>query len=176
LERKNQYQLAQRPKEKTEDFKQRIQKENEINRIKKPEYKANQHELVLWRKLATINNKPSSDIRHQVEILIKKQKFRTYDLFVRINESTLSQKELQKIKTYLLNIRIKSFQREYNKIKNLSNINQAVLKSLEYVISQIPNYFAEAQKQAHKEKVSSARITLDMASSFSKSAFLQNAL
>jgi len=51
-----------------------------------------------------------------------------------------------------------------------------ILKALEYTIGRIPEYFEEAQEKSHDEKVSSARMTLNMASTFSKySMMLENA-
>jgi len=170
LERKNQYQLAQRPKESTEDYRKRRKTETEINRIRNPEYKRNKTEMVKWRKLATLNNVEPSELRRQVENLIKHQEFRTYDLFQRINESWLPAETLQEIETSLLEIRTQYFKKEYEAIKNFDGMNKFVLKAFVYMIDQIPRYFEEAKDKSHAEKVSSARITLDMVSSFSKFA------
>jgi hypothetical protein len=170
LERKNQYQLAQRPKESTEDYRNRRKTEAEINRIRNPEYKRNKNEMVKWRKLATLKNIEPSDLRRELENLIKHQQFRTYDLFQRINESWLPINTLQEIETSLMEIRIQSFKKEYEAIKDFDGMNKFVLKAFVYMIDQIPRYFEEAKEKVHAEKVSSARITLDMVSTFAKYA------
>jgi hypothetical protein len=170
LERKNQYQLAQRPKESTEDYRTRRKTEIEINRIRNPEYKRNKTEMVKWRKLATLKDVDPSELRKQVENLIKHKEFRTYDLFQRINESWLPADKLLEIETSLIEIRVQYFKREYEAIKDFDGMNKTVLKAFIYMIDQIPRYFEEAKKKAHAEKVSSARITLDMASTLAKYA------
>ena len=174
LERKNQYQLAQRPKESTQDYRNRIKKENEIDRIRNPEYKRNKVELVKWRKLATLANIKPEELKKEALNLMNQQQFRTYDLFKRMNESWISKDKLDEIEKELMGIRIQTFQKEYDAIKNYKGMNKAILNLLEYVITQIPRYFKEAKEKAHNEKVSSARITFDMASTFLKCSSFQN--
>jgi hypothetical protein len=170
LERKNQYQLAQRPKESTEDYRNRRKKESEINRIRNPEYKRNKIEMVKWKKLAALNSLEPSELKRQVENLKNQQVFRTYDLFKRINESWLPKDKLNEIENLLMDIRIQLFKREFDTIKNFDGINKFVLKEFANMISQIPKYFEEANKRVQADKVSSARITLDMVSTFAKYA------
>ena len=170
LDRKRQYRLAQRPKETSEQYDERIKFEDEVDRIRKPEYKKNKWELVKWRKLAAMNPDNVQDLREQMMNLLKSQKTRTYELYQRIGNSWLSSDTLKEIEDSLMNARIQKFQHEYDTIKSLNGMNPLVLKAIEYLITQIPTYFDEAKNKFNRDKVSSARITLDMVSAFLKSA------
>jgi hypothetical protein len=175
LKRKREYRIinderVQRPKETREQYHQRIKTENEMDRIRKPEYKKNKWELVKLRKLASMDPNNVPDLKNQLLSLLESQKNRTYELYKRIDESWLPTNVLSEIEKTLMNARIQKFQHEYDDIKNLDGINQFVLKTIEYMISQIPTYFEDAKAKYHKDKISSAKVTFDMASVFMKNA------
>ncbi len=167
LKRKLQYRLSQRPKETNEEYKKRIKIENEKDRIRDPEYKKNSLELTKWNYLATIKIDKSA-LSKEIRKLLESQQERTNDIYDRINESWLPAEDVAEIPNLLMNTRIENFQSAYNTLKGRSTTNPLVLKALEYVVQKIPEYFEIAKEKAHDEKVSSANITLDMASSFQK--------
>ena len=170
LERKRQYRLAQRPKETYAEYDKRIKAEEEMDRIRKPEYKKNKWELVKWRKLAAMKPENVPDLRNQLLNLLRLQEDRTNELYKRIGESWLSADVLDKIEESLLDARIQKFQHEYDEIKNIEGMNPFVIKALGHTITKIPEYFDKAKAKLNQEKFSSARMTLEMASIFSKQA------
>ncbi len=175
LKRKLEYRLGQRPKESTEEYNNRIKIEDEKDRIRDPEYKKNNIELNKWNYLAA-TKMDKSELEKEVKKLLSSQEQRTNDIYDRINESWLPADDLKEIPDLLMKTRIENFQDTYNVLKGRSTTNPLILKALEYTIGRIPEYFEEAQEKSHDEKVSSARMTLNMASTFSKySMMLENA-
>ena len=172
LERKKQYRLEQRPKETHAEYIKRIETEEEMDRIRKPEYKKNKWELVKWRKLASMDPNNVPDLRNQLMNLLRSQENRTEELYKRISESSLPQDVLDKMEESLLDARIEKFQHEYDDIKNVEGMNPFVIKALEITITKIPEYFDKAKAKINQEKFSSARMTLEMVSVFSKYAAL----
>jgi hypothetical protein len=167
LKRKLEYRLGQRPKESTEEYNNRIKIENEKDRIRDPEYKKNSLELTKWNYLAA-TKMDKSELEKEVKKLLSSQEQRTNDIYDRINESWLPADDLKEIPDLLMKTRIENFQDAYNVLKGRSSTNPLILMALEYTIGRIPEYFEEAQEKSHDEKVSSARMTLNMASAFSK--------
>lgn len=174
LERKRQYReqykLEPRPKETPAQYRSRVQTEEEMDRIRKPEYKKNKQELVKWRKLATMQTSDVPNLRDKIKQLFVSQENRTQDLYKRIIDSWLPESTLNEIEETLQANRISKFQHEYDVIKALSGMNELVLKSMEYLISQIPRYFEDAKIAVQREKTSYSRITLDWASKFASAA------
>jgi hypothetical protein len=175
LKRKLEYRLGQRPKESNEEYNNRIKIEDEKDRIRDPEYKKNNIELTKWNYLAA-TKMDKSELEKEVKKLLSSQEQRTNDIYDRINESWLPADDLKEIPDLLMKTRIENFQDAYNVLKGRSTTNPLILKALEYTIGRIPEYFEEAQEKSHDEKVSSARMTLNMVSTFSKySMMLENA-
>lgn len=174
LERKKQYReqykLEPRPKETPAQYRSRVSTEEEMDRIRKPEYKKNKWELVKWRKLATMRTDDVPNLRDKIKQLFVSQENRTHDLYKRISDSWLPASTLTEIEESLQDNRIQKFQHEYDTIKALSGMNELVLRSMEYLISQIPRYFEEAKIAVQREKTSYSRITLDWASKFASAA------